>query len=269
MSFFQCFNSSCLRTVDDDDLTGHPFPVKQAVNGGSFVEPKQQHVDRDSTASNGDIKVTNGWDSMMKTMAECMESGAISVKSTCDEVGQKIYHGAQVTNEEMCNFFTGLTSSGKIAHVRVPSASSMQSDSTDTTDASFYNEPPQHGVPMVDYRSYPLKGYVDIPQALVSLLKMTCMDHYLVIGRPTMAPSAGLTGYKEVTTKEERQAAPFIIVIDKPGMLESYTDNKYIWVEFALGDTFMLDVSKMKGIDDYMKVLSKKGRWNYKDRQKK
>ena len=32
---------------------------------------------------------------------------------------------------------------------------------------------------------------------------------------------------------------------------------------------FKLNVGEMKSVDDYMKVLSKKARWNYKDRQKK
>ena len=39
--------------------------------------------------------------------------------------------------------------------------------------------------------------------------------------------------------------------------------------EFKLVDVFKLDVSKMKSFDDYLAKLSKKGRWNCKDRQKK
>lgn len=122
---------------------------------------------------------------------------------------------------------------------------------------------------MLDYRNFPLKGYVDVPKPIVALLEMTNMAHYLIIGRPTMAPSAGLAGYKEVTTKKERADAPFLIVVDKPGQLETVIDNKYIWVEFLLGDTFMLDVSEMKSMDDYANSLTRKGRWNFKDRQKK
>ena len=39
--------------------------------------------------------------------------------------------------------------------------------------------------------------------------------------------------------------------------------------QIPLSDIFKLEVGGMKSIDDYMAVLSKKGRWNYKDRQKK
>ncbi|KDD72317.1 hypothetical protein H632_c3522p0, partial [Helicosporidium sp. ATCC 50920] len=46
-------------------------------------------------------------------------------------------------------------------------------------------------------------------------------------------------------------------------------DPKYIWVEFPLADVFKLDVREMKSMEDYTKLLSRKGRWNFKDRQKK
>ena len=46
-------------------------------------------------------------------------------------------------------------------------------------------------------------------------------------------------------------------------------DKGYLWIEIPLSDIFKLDVSEMKSIDDYTKLLSKKGRWNFKDRQKK
>ena len=39
--------------------------------------------------------------------------------------------------------------------------------------------------------------------------------------------------------------------------------------QIPLSDIFKLEVASMKGIEDYMAVLSKKGRWNFKDRQKK
>ncbi len=39
--------------------------------------------------------------------------------------------------------------------------------------------------------------------------------------------------------------------------------------QIPLSDIFKLDVSQMKSMDDYTKLLSKKGRWNFKDRQKK
>lgn len=40
-------------------------------------------------------------------------------------------------------------------------------------------------------------------------------------------------------------------------------------VSFPLAEVFKLDVSGFKTMDDYVKTLSKKGRWNFKDRQKK
>lgn len=46
-------------------------------------------------------------------------------------------------------------------------------------------------------------------------------------------------------------------------------DKGYLWIEIPLSDIFKLDVSGMKSVDDYAKLLSKKGRWNFKDRQKK
>lgn len=39
--------------------------------------------------------------------------------------------------------------------------------------------------------------------------------------------------------------------------------------EFKLVDVFKLDVRGMKNFDDYLAKLSKKARWNCKDRQKK
>jgi hypothetical protein len=39
--------------------------------------------------------------------------------------------------------------------------------------------------------------------------------------------------------------------------------------QIPLSDVFKLHVGEMKKMDDYLKLLSKKGRWNFKDRQKK
>lgn len=39
--------------------------------------------------------------------------------------------------------------------------------------------------------------------------------------------------------------------------------------QLPLADIFKLEVSGMKSMDDYAKLLSRKGRWNFKDRQKK
>lgn len=218
------------------------------------------------------------WDTVISTIAESVENGSVSATTKMKALGHKIANGAAVSGEELKSFFSDLTfdskekkssgtrKPGKVESIKLPADNSFSTVSD--SDDSFADDT-KLGIPMVDYRNYPLKGYVDIPGGLVSLLKMTSMDYYLIIGRPTMAPSAGLRGYKQVTTKKERSDAPFIVVIDIPGQLETFVDKKYIWVEFALGDTFMLDVSNMKSMDDYCQSLTRKSRWNYKDRRKK
>lgn len=82
------------------------------------------------------------------------------------------------------------------------------------------------------------------------------------------APGAGLKGYKEVTTRKERLMAPVIGVFDHPGMLDNFEDDSYSWLEVPLGDTFMLDVSEMKTKEDYVKVLSKSAKRDYKKKFK-
>ena len=234
--------------VIPEGLTGQSFALKQALEG-----------DNNSDAT---------WNSILATVGRALRSGSTSVRTTMSDVGDKVASGISVSGKEMQSFLSSLTTKpSSMGNVRVPSTT----DSTVTSDSntSFYQENPRRGIPMLDYRDFPLKGYVDVPKPIVSLLEMTNMAHYLIIGRPTMAPSAGLAGYKEVTTKKERANAPFLIVVDKPGQLDTVVDNKYIWVEFLLGDTFMLDVSKMKTMDDYASSLTRKGRWNFKDRQKK
>jgi hypothetical protein len=39
--------------------------------------------------------------------------------------------------------------------------------------------------------------------------------------------------------------------------------------QLPLADVFKLDVSGMRTMDDYLSILSRKGRWNFKDRQRK
>jgi hypothetical protein len=224
---------------------------------------------------------------MVTAMASAVESGATTARSHMHALGKLIASGKGASDEDLNSYFSGLSFKGdtgaatklgrsasffagkpklgSVASVRLPEGQSLEPESSiDSTD-----DGKKGGIPMVDYRKYPLKGYVDLPKAIVSLLEATKMDYYLIIGRPTAATSSGLNGYRSVTSKKDRSEAPFIVVIDEPGKLEEFKDPKYIWVEFALGDVFMLDVSKMESMDDYMKKLSKKGRWNFKDRQKK
>lgn len=225
-----------------------------------------------------DIKTTQ-WGLLISTMAESIEKGSVSATTKMKALCNKIAGGgSNVSSDDTTSFFSDLkftekttmsslrVQPGKVASIKLPAEDSF---STVSDSEKSSTDDTRLGIPMVDYRNYPLKGYVDIPAGLVSILEMTSMDYYLIVGRPTMAPSAGLRGYKQITTKKERSNAPFIVVIDKPGQLETFIDKKYIWVEFALGDTFMLDVSKMETMDDYCQSLTRKGRWNYKDRRKK
>ena len=122
------------------------------------------------------------------------------------------------------------------------------------------------GIYGVTYQRYPIASYIQLPGVLQPFVQMPGLDHILLIGRPTADVSGGLQGYRDVCPKQLRAAAPFLIVLDKPG---AELDPKYRWVTFPLADVFKLDVSKMKSMDDYVKLLSKKGRWNFKDRQKK
>lgn len=243
-------------------------PLTTALSGHDGYLEEHKKSDTESTQ----------WDMITSTIAESVEKGSVSATTKMKALSRKIAKSSTVSADDTKSFFSSLNFTkkekkssgnpkpGKVASIKLPVDDSF---STVSGSEESFTDNTQHGTPMVDYRNYPLKGYVDIPGGLASILKMTSMDYYLIVGRPTMAPSAGLRGYKQVTTKKERSDAPFIVVIDKPGQLETFVDKKYIWVEFALGDTFMLDVSKMETMDDYCQSLTRKGRWNYKDRRKK
>ncbi|GAB4819106.1 hypothetical protein N2152v2_006152 [Parachlorella kessleri] len=136
----------------------------------------------------------------------------------------------------------------------------------DTKEGSFTVKEVE-GIYGVDYSKYPIASYVKLPSALQPFVNLPGLDHYMVVARPTMDKSGGLAGYREVVPKTVRAAAPFLIVVDEPGT--TVQDKGYLWYEFKLVDVFKLDVSKMKSFDDYLAKLSKKGRWNCKDRQKK
>lgn len=256
-------------TEEDYELnTGMSMPLDQALNRGNEESMKDEKASEQAEG-----KGSSSW---LQMIGEAVQSGSVSASSTATDLVNKISSGMDVSGKEISKFFDSLKftntpkTGAKVGHavsIRIPS--SVSQASTADSEATVESTTEAKGVRMVDYRSFPMKGYVDLPSALVSMLKWTAMDHYLIVGRPTMAPSAGLKGYKDVTSKKERSNSPFIVVIDDPDQLGTFKDNKYIWVEFALGDTFMLDVSKMTSMDDYGKVLSKKGRWNFKDRRKK
>lgn len=200
------------------------------------------------------------WQTMVRMIAKAIESGKTTAWSNQHVLGRNIASGEDTKPEDVQRYFDGLSYQGKpgaaksigrsasvfrtqsklgsLASVRLPSGRFLVEE-TDGKGLETADEK-KKGIDMVDYRKYPMKGYVDLPSPIIGLLSATSMDYYLIVGRPSSASSAGLRGYREVTTKKERRDAPFIVVIDEPGMLEQYEDSKYIWVEFALGDVFML-----------------------------
>jgi len=199
-------------------------------------------------------------DDLLDGVAKSVQSGTISVTSSLKAGAES----AAYSFEDMQNFLSSLfTTPSKTVHVPSPanSSSTLQTEETDSTKAG--------GIKHVEYKKYALKGYVEIPEVLKPFMDALKLDHYVICSLPTMAPSVGLAGHRDTVPKAVRAAAPFLIVVDEPGKLAGYEDNKYVWVELKMGDVFRLDISKMKKIEDYVATLSKKAKWNFKDRQKK
>jgi len=144
-------------------------------------------------------------------------------------------------------------------------------DTSSLSDTSSLDIIPMRDIPMVNQRHMKMEGSVCLPHFLNSLLNASKLNYFLLIGRPSGARSAGLHGYKEVTTRKERKRAPILVVIDKPNMLTEgkFHDSKYLWSEIHLGDAFMLDVSQMKSMDDYKQILSKNNKKAYKNRNRR
>jgi hypothetical protein len=226
-------------------------------DGGHYPSPPCETVVKAGQAEEA------AWQTMVRMTARAIESGTTTARSNQHALGRDIASGEDTNPEDVQTYFDGLSYQGKpgaaksigrsvsvfrtqsklgsVASVRLPSGGFVVEEETDEKDEETADDVnKKKGVDMVDYRKYPMKGYVDLPSPIIGLLSATSMDYYLIIGRPSSAPSAGLRGYREVTTKKERSDAPFIVVIDEPGMLEQFDDSKYIWVEFALGDVFML-----------------------------
>ena len=114
---------------------------------------------------------------------------------------------------------------------------------------------------------YPIVGYINLPSALQPFVSLPNLDHVVVVAKPSGDVSGGLDGYRDAVPKPSRSAAPIFAVMDVPG--RRVKDKGYLWVEVPLTDIFKLEVGKLASVDDYAALLSKKGRWNFKDRQKK
>ena len=192
---------------------------------------------------------------------ESVESGASNLTTSFQDLSEYV----STQSSHAVDFLSSLVSNTD-ANVSVPTDNIVVGEEPDSVAVSH---PEGDGVEHVDYKKYLLKGYVDLPSFLKPILDLPILDHYLIVGLPTMAPSSGLAGYRDVVPKAKRAAAPFLIVIDSPGRLKEWKDEKYIWAEFPLGDVFRLDVSGMKAMEEYVATLTKKAKWNFKDRQKK
>lgn len=87
--------------------------------------------------------------------------------------------------------------------------------------------PVPKGIYGVTYQRYPIATYVQLPPMLAPFVQLPGLDHILLIGRPTADVSGGMAGYRDVCPKALRAAAPFLIVLDRPGVEE--LDPKYRW----------------------------------------
>jgi hypothetical protein len=210
-------------------------------------------------------KDSSPMDDLLDSVTKSVQSGTINVTSSLKSGAES----AGNTMQDMQNFLSSLiTTPSKTVHAPSPSPSAASTIETEASKDSN-KDAPTGGIAHVEYKKYGLKGYVQIPSVIQPFMDALSLDHYVICSLPTMAPSVGLNGHRECVPKSIRAAAPFFIVIDEPGKLADYKDDKYGWVELNLGDVFRLDISKMKTMDDYVKTLSRKAKWNFKDRQKK
>lgn len=167
---------------------------------------------------------------LVDDMASGVASGAINVRSSHGSFQNISPSGTHSVDGKFPEFLSSLhTVPG--AKVKRPAHSRMVSqDSEFAFDTTFISEgKPAVGIPYLDYRRYLIKPFIKLPIILQPFLRLPFFDHYLVIGCPTGSPSAGLEGYREVVSKAVRAAAPFLVVIDKPGKLQEWKGDRYIW----------------------------------------
>jgi hypothetical protein len=92
-------------------------------------------------------------------------------------------------------------------------------------------------------------------------LKTSCQS------TPLPQPPLHIPPHPKAVPADVLKAASLVVVADAPG--KRAADRRHRWLELPLGDVFKLDVSWMAGVEDYVSTLSRKGRWNFKDRQRK
>ena len=221
-------------------------------------------------------------------MVEKGESVVIQSDPSNNDLGKKIKDGDS-TDKDITTYFSNLKmgGSGKSGEVKVGEGGKkkwkfkafdsfegrLKTKIEKRSSEDDGNE--RKGIKHVEYQFMKMRGKQELPESLLVLLETFRLDYYLIIGRPTMQPGAGLDGYREVTTTKERLFAPCVVVFDKPGMLDTFEDKtetgkyRYTWMEYPAGDSFVLDVSEMKDESDYLKVLTKSGRKSYRSKMRK
>ena len=196
-----------------------------------------------------------------------VSTAALSSTSTTIAVSKFKRDQKKLTKKTKWDFITNKKKVGVVAE----NDDGDDDDTSSLSDTSSLDIIPMRDIPMVNQRHMKMEGSVCLPHFLNSLLNASKLNYFLLVGRPSGARSAGLHGYKEVTTRKERKRAPILVVIDQPNMLTEgkFRDSKYLWSEIHLGDAFMLDVSQMKSMEDYRQVLSKNNKKAYKNRNRR
>lgn len=102
--------------------------------------------------------------------------------------------------------------------------------------------------PGVSWCRYSTDAYVQLPAFVKPLLHMAHLHKILVVGLPSMSPSVGLAGFRDLVPKKIRKACPFTCVIDFPGREERGFVEVPNFVE-----VFTMDVTPYTGEKDFLK----------------
>ena len=197
--------------VDDVEMAAADLAMSMSM---SMTMPALPVLAQNFDAEAATRASTEGfWDTALNGIIAAVNTGAIAVSSSATKAGA-----------DLQEFF------GSLQSTPAPNVSQPAPGGGDSTvsEAAGDGDGDNPGVLGVDYQRYPLQGYVELP-AILQPFVATFVDHYILVGRPSMAPSCGLRGYRKVVPKATRAAAPFIMVVDKPGALKNWQDEKYIW----------------------------------------
>ena len=209
-----------VKVVDDMEMAADELAMSM-----SMTMPAMHILVQNFDAEAATRRSTEGfWDTALHGVVASVNTSAIAVSSTFTRLPELLSSDAAKAGADMQEFLASLQST-PAPNVSQPAPGGGDSTVSEAaTDAGGDGE----GVLGVDYQRFPLQGYVELP-AILQPFVTTFVDHYLLVGRPSMAPSCGLRGYRKAVPKATRAAAPFILVIDKPGALVKWRDEKYIW----------------------------------------